>query len=77
MAEGAKYLVASPPNIETHFTATKINRLLGRTGRFWQQDGFDHLVRSQEQYEYLRKYIANNPVQAGLKPGEFVHYAKV
>jgi type I restriction enzyme R subunit len=60
-----------------HFTATKINRILGRTGRFWQQDGFDHLVRSTEQFEYLRGYIANNPVRAGLKAGEFVHYAKV
>jgi putative transposase len=60
-----------------HFTATKINRALNRAGRFWQQDGFDHLVRSQVQFEYLRMYIANNPVRAGLKPGEFVHYAKV
>jgi type I restriction enzyme R subunit len=60
-----------------HFTATKINRILGRTGRFWQQDGFDHLVRSSEQFEYLRRYIANNPSRAGLKPCEYVHYAKV
>src|SRR5262249_42141408 len=29
-----------------HFTANQINRKLGRKGRFWQQDGFDHLVRS-------------------------------
>src|ERR1700722_8245106 len=26
-----------------HFTATRINRFLGRKGRFWQQDDFDHL----------------------------------
>jgi REP element-mobilizing transposase RayT len=60
-----------------HFTATKINRLLDRKGRFWQQDGFDHLVRSLVQFEYLRKYIAGNPEGARLQRGEFVHYSKV
>ncbi len=59
-----------------HFTATRINRALGRRGRFWQQDGFDHLVRSAEQFEYLRQYIANNPIRARLLPGEFVHESK-
>jgi type I restriction enzyme R subunit len=28
------------------YTATRINRRLNRQGRFWQQDAFDHLVRS-------------------------------
>ena len=58
------------------FSATKINRLLGRRGRFWQQDGFDHLVRSAEQFEYLRGYIAANPRKAGLPPGVGVHFSK-
>jgi putative transposase len=59
------------------FTATGINRTLGRTGRFWQQDGFDHLVRSVEQFEFLRRYIAQNPIRAGLEPGEFMHWSRV
>ncbi|MBI3823733.1 MAG: transposase [Planctomycetes bacterium] len=59
-----------------HFTAVPINRRLGRKGRFWQQDAFDHLVRSEEQFWYLRDYIANNPVQAGLRPSEYMHYSK-
>ena len=59
-----------------HFTAVQINRRLGQKGRFWQQDAFDHLVRSEEQFVYLRDYIANNPVKAGLRPGEYVHYSK-
>ena len=37
------------------FTATEINKLVGSTGRFCQQDGFDHLVRSEKQFEYLRE----------------------
>jgi type I restriction enzyme R subunit len=59
-----------------HFTATQINRALRCKGRFWQQDGFDHLVRSVEQFEYFRRYIAENPVRANLRVGEYVHYSK-
>ena len=59
-----------------HFTATHINRVLGRKGRFWQQEAFDHLVRTVEQFEYLRQYIADNPSRARLRTGEFVHGTK-
>jgi len=58
------------------FTATRINRGLDRRGRFWQQDGFDHLVRSEAQLEHFRQYIAENPGMAGLGPGQFVHYSR-
>lgn len=50
-----------------HYTATQINRRLGRRGRFWQQDGFDHLLRSLEQFEHLQRYIANNPKKANCQ----------
>ena len=30
------------------FSAGKINKVLGKTGRFWQEESFDHLVRSPE-----------------------------
>jgi REP-associated tyrosine transposase len=53
-----------------------LNRELGSSGRFWQQDGFDHLVRSVEQFEALRRYIAANPKKARLQKGEFLHYSK-
>jgi putative transposase len=59
-----------------HYTARQINLTLGRSGRFWQQDGFDHLVRSIEQFEYLRGYIAENPNRSKLKPGEYIHWSK-
>jgi putative transposase len=58
------------------YTAGRLNKLIGRTGRFWETDSFDHLVRSGEQYDYLRRYIADNPIPAGLRSGEFVHYSK-
>ncbi|KAA5540247.1 hypothetical protein FYK55_21700 [Roseiconus nitratireducens] len=56
-----------------HFTARQINRALNQTGKFWQQEPFDHLVRSPEQYEYLRKYIRDNGKKAGLKRGEYLY----
>ena len=59
-----------------HFTAHKINRELKTKGRFWQQDGFDHLVRSEEQSLHLRRYISNNGVKAKLAPLEYLHYSK-
>jgi type I restriction enzyme R subunit len=59
-----------------HYTATKINRLFQRRGRFWQQDGFDHLVRSEEQLKYLRRYIAANPERARLAVGKYSHFSK-
>jgi type I restriction enzyme R subunit len=59
-----------------HFTAVQINRALKRKGRFWEVDGFDHLVRSEEQFHYLRKYIADNSRRAGLRAGEFLHYSR-
>jgi type I restriction enzyme R subunit len=59
-----------------HYTAVQINRALGRKGRFWEQDGFDHLVRTQAQFEALRRYIADNPSKAHLSAGQFIHFSK-
>ena len=59
-----------------HFTAVRINRCLARKGRFWEQDGFDHLVRTEEHFVYFRRYIAENPLKAHLSAGEFIHFRK-
>jgi type I restriction enzyme R subunit len=56
-----------------HYTASQINKQLGQKGKFWQQEPFDHLVRSLEQYEYLRRYIAENPIKAKLRRGEYFY----
>jgi type I restriction enzyme R subunit len=58
------------------FTAVKINRFLMRKGRFWEQDGFDHLVRTDEHFQHYRRYIARNPMLARLAAGEFIHFSK-
>ncbi len=48
-------------------SAVACNRLLHRTGSFWQADCFDHIVRSLEQLFVYREYIASNPVLANLE----------
>jgi putative transposase len=58
------------------FTAIDIHKELGGQGHFWQAESFDHLVRSAEQFAFLRKYIADNPIKAKLKPGEYIHYVR-
>jgi type I restriction enzyme R subunit len=56
------------------FTATQLNRRLGRRGHFWQAESFDHLVRNENQFGYLQQYIADNPRLAGLHEGEYLLY---
>lgn len=51
------------------FTAGKINKTLQESGRFWQEESFDHLVRSPEQFEAIQQYIAANP--SHLPAGEY------
>ena len=56
-----------------HFTAHEINKAISRTGKLWQEEPFDHLVRSPEQYDYLRRYLAENPQKAKLRAGEYLY----
>jgi len=60
-----------------HYTARKINALLGQSGPFWQTESFDHLVRSPDQFEYLRGYIERNPIAARLPPEEYRHFRQI
>ncbi|HEX2474639.1 MAG TPA: hypothetical protein VHK01_07835, partial [Lacipirellulaceae bacterium] len=55
------------------YTATQINKLFMDSGRLWQEESFDHLVRSPEQFEYFQRYIAENPRKASLNPGDYLH----
>jgi REP element-mobilizing transposase RayT len=47
-------------------TALHGNRILNRTGRFWQEESFDRSVRNQVEFRRITAYIENNPVKAGL-----------
>lgn len=43
------------------FSASAINRTVGRSGRFWQPETYDHLVRSPVALHRIRSYIRHHP----------------
>ena len=43
------------------FTASEINKKLGRSGPFWMKESYDHIVRNDKAFAAFRKYIRNNP----------------
>jgi len=48
------------------FTARRINRVLGRSGKLWQDDYWDRYIRDEAHYRKVARYIESNPVKAGL-----------
>jgi putative transposase len=47
-------------------TSREANLLLGRSGPFWAQESYDHVVRDAEEWQRIVAYVLNNPVKAGL-----------
>ena len=48
-------------------SARAANELLGRKGQpFWQDESYDHWVRSDQERQRIIQYIEKNPVSAGL-----------
>jgi REP element-mobilizing transposase RayT len=49
------------------FTANVINRRLGLSGAFWQADAYNHIIRTQQEYDYQVGYVWHNPDKASLR----------
>ena len=47
-------------------SARRINKLLNRRGRVWQEESFDRALRKEEQFQEKLYYMLENPVRAGL-----------
>lgn len=47
-------------------TANEGNKLLGRSGTFWQDESYDRFTRDQAEWQRTIRYVLNNPVKAGL-----------
>ena len=47
-------------------SAHLVNKSLGRTGRVWQDESFDHVLRRSEGIAEKLDYVRMNPVRAGL-----------
>jgi folate-binding protein YgfZ len=48
------------------FSAHRANKLLGRKGKFWQSEYYDHLVRNADDLQRCIEYTINNPEKAGF-----------
>jgi REP element-mobilizing transposase RayT len=57
------------------YTAHEANKILNRTGRFWQPESFDRYIRNGRHFAAVRRYIIDNPVKAGLcaRPEEWLY----
>jgi len=47
-------------------SARSVNKLLGSSGPVWQEESFDHVLRSQESFDEKLEYLRQNPVRRGL-----------
>lgn len=54
-------------------SAHKVNKALDRKGKLWQEESFDHVLRSSESLDQKVEYVRQNPVRRGLvsSPGEY------
>ncbi len=47
-------------------SAYKINKALYRSGKLWQEESYDRLVRDDIELFFIIRYILLNPIKAGL-----------
>jgi REP element-mobilizing transposase RayT len=47
-------------------SARRINQLLGTEGPVWQDESFDHVLRTTESFSEKLEYLRQNPVRRGL-----------
>ena len=48
------------------YTANEANKMLKRSGAFWETESYDHVIRDEKEYHRVIAYVLNNPVKAGL-----------
>ena len=54
------------------FTSKEANKLLRRSGVFWQAEYYDHLIRNEGDFRHAVRYVLDNPIKAGLKNWKWV-----
>ena len=48
-------------------SSRQINQILGRQGRVWLVESFDHIIRHAHELEEKTEYIRRNPAKQGLE----------
>ena len=69
-SQGGTFGIAEIMNGIKGASAHTINKALNRTGHVWQDESFDHILRSCERLQEKIQYICNNPVRKGLVKSE-------
>jgi len=54
------------------FTSKEANKLLRRSGDFWQAEYYDHLIRNEADFRHAVRYVLDNPIKAGLRNWKWV-----
>ena len=54
------------------FTSKEANKILGKSGEFWERESYDHLVRDAQELQRIVRYVVENPVKANLKNWDWV-----
>jgi len=68
LSEAMKYIKAA--------SAVRLNRTLGKKGRFWAREYYDKAIRNNAHFDTVYRYIVNNPVKAGLTDADKRVYAR-
>jgi REP element-mobilizing transposase RayT len=72
-AEGNLYSLVEIVQGIKSASAHSLNRALGRSGPVWQEEFFDHVLRSEESLVEKLEYVRQNAVRRGLvkKPEDY------
>jgi len=54
------------------FSANQIQKITGTTGGIWQKDYFDRMIRNEEHFKNVVRYIRRNPEKANLPVGDYL-----
>jgi len=56
------------------FTSRKVNSLIGRKGRLWEEESYDRIVRDEEHLFRVIQYIGRNGAKAGLPRNRWIRW---
>jgi REP element-mobilizing transposase RayT len=54
------------------YTANEVNKVLQTSGRFWETEYYDHLVRDERDFQAQVAYVLANPRKAALRDWKWV-----
>jgi REP element-mobilizing transposase RayT len=63
----AEYTLTAILHAWKSYSAKEANRMLRRSGNFWQREYYDHLIRDERDLQRCIRYVLDNPKKAGLK----------